>query len=253
MADEPKISQRYRELSREEPPRQLDDAILAASRRAVAGKKRQSWYVPLAAAAVIVLAVAVTVQVERERPNEEIALSQATPPPAAPAPAPAEQKAFVPDPKPAAPAQDATEALAKRSTAESRPLRREAAAPAAPAAQPQAERSAREAVVADARRADEAAMQERARSEAAASSRARASASIEAKPAPQAGAREGLTISAVAPPSPEQWLNGIADLRRQGRHEEADKALAEFRRLYPDYRVSEEMRAKIERGPVRAR
>ncbi|HKU46242.1 MAG TPA: hypothetical protein VJQ58_05125, partial [Burkholderiales bacterium] len=98
MADEPKISQRYRELSREEPPRHLDDAILAASRRAVGAKKRR-WYVPLAAAAVIVLAVAVTVHVDRERPNEEFALSQA------------EQKAFVPDPKPAAPAQDATEAL----------------------------------------------------------------------------------------------------------------------------------------------
>ena len=32
---------------------------------------------------------------------------------------------------------------------------------------------------------------------------------------------------------PEQWLQGIADLRRQGRHEEADKALAEFRKRYP--------------------
>ena len=88
MADEPKISQRYRAIPREEPPRHLDDAILAASRRAVAGKKRH-WYVPLAAAAVIVLAVAVTVHVDRERPSEEVTLSQA------------EQKAFVPDPKPA--------------------------------------------------------------------------------------------------------------------------------------------------------
>ena len=35
MSDDPKISERYRELPREEPPRALDDAILAASRRAV--------------------------------------------------------------------------------------------------------------------------------------------------------------------------------------------------------------------------
>ena len=47
--------------------------------------------------------------------------------------------------------------------------------------------------------------------------------------------------------SPEQMLQGIADLRKQGRDEEADKALAEFRKRYPDYRLSEEMRAKVER------
>jgi hypothetical protein len=54
-------------------------------------------------------------------------------------------------------------------------------------------------------------------------------------------------VAGLAAQSPEQALQGIADLRRQGRHEEADKALAEFRRRYPDYRLSEEMRAKVER------
>jgi len=34
MADDPKLSQRYRELSREEPPRHLDDAIFAVVRSA---------------------------------------------------------------------------------------------------------------------------------------------------------------------------------------------------------------------------
>jgi TolA-binding protein len=48
-------------------------------------------------------------------------------------------------------------------------------------------------------------------------------------------------------PAPEQWLQGIADLRRQGRHEEADKALAEFRRTYPDYRISEAILEKVEK------
>jgi len=36
-------------------------------------------------------------------------------------------------------------------------------------------------------------------------------------------------------------------LRRQGKHEEADKALAEFRRAYPDYRISEAMLEKVEK------
>lgn len=239
MADEPKISQRYRELSREEPPRPLDDAILAASRRAVAGKKRHSWYVPLAAAAVIVLAVAVTVHVDRERPNEEVALSQATPPPP-PAAAPAEQKAFVPDPKPAAPAQDATEALAKRGDAASSGLRREAPARAAPPPPPPlaAQRQAEEQL---------------------AQSRASAAAPLQREERVRAAREEGGIPGSSGPlptfahAAPEQLLQGIADLRRQGRHEDADKALAEFRRLYPDYRISEEMRAKVERGPARAR
>jgi hypothetical protein len=264
MADDPKISQRYRELSREEPPRHLDDAILAASRRAVAGRKRQSWYVPLAAAAVIVLAVAVTVHVDRERPNEEMAMSQARLPEAQQsAPAPVEQKApqppaekavperrreFVPDPKPAAPAQDATEALAKRGDAASSGLRREAPARAAPPSpQLEAQRQAQEQAARDARQVEEAK---------AAAERAPAA----APPLRARAAREEYGIPGSAGPlptfaraSPEQLLQGIADLRRQGRHEDADKALAEFRRLYPDYRISEEMRAKLERGPVRAR
>jgi len=52
MADEREISQRYRELPREEPPRHLDDAILAAARRAaetrpaplVVPTGRRRWY-----------------------------------------------------------------------------------------------------------------------------------------------------------------------------------------------------------------
>jgi hypothetical protein len=47
--------------------------------------------------------------------------------------------------------------------------------------------------------------------------------------------------------SPEAALQRIAELRRQGRHDEADKALAEFRRRYPDYRIAEEMLKKVER------
>src|SRR6267378_803078 len=77
MTDErdPKVSQRYRELGREEPPGELDAGILAASRRAVethpaplvppTGRRR--WYFPVAAAAIIALAVAVTVHVERQQ------------------------------------------------------------------------------------------------------------------------------------------------------------------------------------------
>jgi hypothetical protein len=56
-----------------------------------------------------------------------------------------------------------------------------------------------------------------------------------------------VVASAAPPLSPERLLERIAELRKEGRHEDADKALAEFRQRYPDYRMSEEMLKKVER------
>ena len=86
MAEEerdPKLTQRYRELGGEEPSRELDSSILAASRRAaetrpaplVAPTGRRRWYFPLAAAAVITLAVAVTLHVGQQ-PTDELERTQ---------------------------------------------------------------------------------------------------------------------------------------------------------------------------------
>jgi hypothetical protein len=95
-----RVSQRYRELGAEEPPRELDAAILAAAHRGAGARRR--WYLPLAAAAVIVLSVAVTVHMQREDPGMESPaplakqVVPAAPPPAAP-------QAFAIQPAPAAP------------------------------------------------------------------------------------------------------------------------------------------------------
>ena len=61
------------------------------------------------------------------------------------------------------------------------------------------------------------------------------------------GARSGTRLAASAVQSPEQWLQGIADLRKQGRHEEADRELAEFRKRHPDYKIPPAMRERVER------
>ena len=60
-------------------------------------------------------------------------------------------------------------------------------------------------------------------------------ASAELRRADEAPRKSVLAASAAR--SPEQWLQGIADLRRQGRHEEADKELAEFRKRYPGHKI----------------
>lgn len=81
MADErdPEVSRRYRNLGAEEPPRELDQAILSAARRAVdkphaplvTPSGRHRWYFSLGAAAVIVLTVAVTYHMQQEVPDPD--------------------------------------------------------------------------------------------------------------------------------------------------------------------------------------
>jgi hypothetical protein len=241
MTDErdSRVTGRYRGLGAEEPPLELDRKILSAAREAVAAPHaplvtpagRHRWYYGLAAAAVLVLAVAVTVHVEQQQPDEAVpAYSPSLP--AAPkeeraakqavkpqAKAEASKPAFAPDPKPRA------QSPAPQTSASDRALAAAAPAPQEPAAQSGAAASRADAAPKPAARAEaapEAAMrlQKRAFAEA---------------------ARDALGIS------PEQTLQGIADLRRQGRDEEADRALAEFRKRYPDYKIPEAMLERVER------
>jgi phage protein D len=214
--DDAKVSARYRELAREEPPRHVDDAILAAARRATASRPaplvapsgRRRWYVPVAAAAIIVLAVAVTVHVERQQPDFEVAEQQA---------APVQTPATEPAPKrdSSAPAD-----LQKSQTSSSQP-----AAPAPKSAEPLAG-------LRESQRSDTAPSAAQARTEARAMRSER-------------GAEQKLIGLAAA--SPEQWLQGIVDLKRQGRDEEAEKQLGDFRKRYPDYRIPEAIAEKFEK------
>ena len=66
--------------------------------------------------------------------------------------------------------------------------------------------------------------------------------------APSPRASSSAVTAQYAAPTPERELERIAELRRQGRDEEADKALAEFRKRYPDYRIADVMRQQVERG-----
>ena len=293
MTDDEKVAQRYRELGAEEPPRALDEAILAAARReAGAGpaaiplrSSRQRWYAPLATAAVLVLAVAVTLNMQHERPGIDSPAPQ-SPPPRADQPA-AQQELKLK-------AEEQLASVAKKSEKEAAPMRRKDAGQAAPAVrepQPFAadraaatagasapaasraddargvessvtgstarqieERTSRDAEAAAraprlgplqaqlAKRAEDATRAKSAAAESAANLPAAPAAAPTPGPAPAKAA-----AAAAAEPTPERELERIADLRRQERHEEADKALAEFRKRHPDYRISGAMLERVER------
>jgi hypothetical protein len=182
-----RVSERYRALGREQPPPELDVAILAASRR-----RHSRWVVPVSIAAVVVLAVGVTlrVQIEERKDAEDIALSPRVMQAPASPPAALESRA-------------------------------QAAPPAAPAAAEAPQLGARK------REAPAEASADR------------------AEPAGRASAGVAAGKLSAPPETPEQWLERIAKLRDAGKAREADESLAEFRKRYPDYRLSEAMRARV--------
>ncbi len=211
MADDAKVSQRYRELATEEPPRALDEPILAAARRS-ARPWTQRWAVPLSLAAVVVLSVAITLRIQHEQPGIEL-----------PEAVPKETAAAAP--KAAAPASPAP--------VEETPRRPKPMARKEPEAFPSA-------------------MQDKAAAEKPAASAAAPAPAPASAPAPAASGAAARQAEPAAPArlmaeTPERELERIAQLRRDGKHDEADKALAEFRKRYPDYRMTDALRERVER------
>ncbi len=233
MADQDhdqEVSRRYRELGRDEPPPELDAAIRAAARRAarmrpaplVAPTGRRRWYFPVAAAAVIVLAVAVTSQVEREQ--------------AAPEPEAQKERKF---------AEALPQMRAQQKKTESPAKGAEKPAPAAAQeASNQAPVQSVTGTISGSRQDAFEQKESRARQE-------RPSSGIVSGPAPQRQLQrdeaQPQARAKVAEEPPEKWLERIAQLRQEGKHDEADKALAEFRKRYPDYKIPEAMREKVEK------
>jgi len=62
----------------------------------------------------------------------------------------------------------------------------------------------------------------------------------------QAAAPAASMLQKSAEASPKARLARIAELRRAGRDQEADRQLAEFRRRFPDYRIPPAMQREIE-------
>ena len=291
------ISQRYRELGADAPPRALDAAILAAAHREAGARPaplvspgaRRRWYLPLAAAAVIVLSVAVTVHMQQEQPDLDAPLPRAAKPaqpvpamqpapaaqaeappklaqaPAAPPPAKPEiqsgeirslakekaapePKRFTPDPPAAAESAAAPPLAASPPPAATPPPAVAAARAPAAAPVPQAAPAERQEARAMADSARKPASNVGAVAGAAAPPAGRSDTREEPRRrelTPKMRAVEARDKLAQEPETPEKWLERIAELRREGRHDEADKALAEFRQRHPDYRIPEPMLQKV--------
>jgi outer membrane biosynthesis protein TonB len=227
-----KLSRAYRDLGREDPSSSLDATILAASSRALRRPSAsRRWAMPVSIAAVLVLAVGVTIQMQREEPGVETSAPAAgTMPPRAVAPEPP------PLPQPQAPVTPA-----------------EPAAPAQAAPAPaRARRADKPAVIAPREKREIAAEPQREEGPQAfpmqqnvAPSPAPSGASSDTARAPAApavlkrqGAAGAVSEKARAAGDTEAAeLERIAALRAQGRDADADKALDEFRRTHPGYRI----------------
>jgi hypothetical protein len=249
MTDErdPKVSRRYRELGAEEPSRETDQAILAAAHRAadrphaplVTPAGRHRWYFAFGAAAILVLAVAVTVQMERQQPDPE-ALSES---PDSVRADRAERFSYQQEQE-----KDGRRGELQRQAEGQKPLADSDRA-RAPAAEPR-RKFAQEAAPPASAPAQPSAEAPSPPADAAAEADRRARATIqprEVQRAPAAQSTVSPGVMARVQVSPEELLQRIAELRKDARHDEADKLLAEFRQRYPDYRISDEMLQKVER------
>jgi hypothetical protein len=234
------VSQAYRSLGAEEPPRALDDAILAAARRPTR-PWAQRWGLPVSLAAVLVLSLTVTLRIADEQPELARPQPRSQAQPEKPAgPAPAAQA-------PAAPpvvAEAAKPDMTRSRAAAPAPGAEPKAFPAPPAAPEPAKRAASaESAAGELRRerAADTAVAGAAASRGAAEERERASRDV-------AAARSAApALAKLAQETPEQELERIARLRAESKHEDADKALAEFRKRFPEFKIPEPMLQRVER------
>lgn len=253
------LSRIYREGAWPEPRRQLDEAILEASRRAARARRSASfvwrWGPRFALAATVVLTFSLLLRMSQEMPGEKIVPT----PPAAARRAPQAAPPARPAEEPKSPAEEAKPEQAPQSAPVQQyaPVPAQAAPPPAPVASALAlKKEAPAATRADQiqRQAD---LQQRSREaaqprEQIQTETAPTSAPTPAVPAPGASAASSGSVSnqliglrgssALVERSPQTWLEDVRKLKAQGRSEDVQRELAEFRKRYPDYRLPDDLR-----------
>jgi hypothetical protein len=243
------LSRLYREAAGSEPPAGLDQAILSAARaegrpaprRAAV---RRSWFAPAGLAMAALIAVAIGLVIERESrtgSRSEPAAGERSGPAAPGEPAAGDRSAPAPAREPArgdTPFPAARQAPASQEGLETR-LPAPAPAVAAPAAGTRASKNESDARHSPEPEKSAAPPEVAGKLPATAADEARENTSLR-KAAPAAGA--GAPAAAGAAPAPEQWIEKIRQLRAEGREDEARQALAQFRQVYPDHPLPEDLR-----------
>jgi hypothetical protein len=259
------VSRLYRGLAREEPPAALDRSILAASRRAVSKPAlARRWAAPVSIAAVLVLAFGVTLQMQREEPGIEYsapskppsvpsAAPAASPPP--PAEKPAAARSVAPEPQafpraksaPAAPARKLRKEASPQLDRAPAPIEKQEALGESPAARSEARPFSEPEAPHPLLAPPASKFAPIVPSKPVATTGIRGLNREELRSAPQSAApaaRSGADAASAndrLQSDEERELERIAKLRLEGRADEADKALDEFRRKHPDYRIPEAM------------
>jgi hypothetical protein len=250
------LSHVYREGAWPEPSRQIDEAILATSRRAARARHPflWRWAPPLALAATVVLTFTLVLRVYEERPEERIsspALPAAASVPGAEKPAaPAAKEETAAAPPQAQPAPESSPASALATPAP--PLKKQAPEAArTDRAQGALERRVREA--APPPQGQQSETQIRPMSAPVRANESAPPATSQPAPVPGAAGLPGGTTEAAASGivirrsdaperTPQAWLEDIRALRTAGKAEEAERELAEFRKRYPEYRLPDDLR-----------
>jgi len=279
---DPAIDAAYRAAAREEPPRELDERILAEAHRAVSARPApvgrsfaQRWRVPVALAATVVLSATVTLMIyesekspptpetRRDEGLREIRAAPASPPakdagkmesgasPPAPSGGSLRSKIEARPPGVAGDEEAARQAPPQR-TQELKANERQSTPAAAPA--PFSTRPATAppspAEPLEKRRAASGAASAPAAEDDRGPSLSRERALAD-RPAGRSereaatGAPLGQTpIGATRSlvQSPEEWIAEIRKLKQAGRTDEANRLLAEFRERFTDYPIPEDLR-----------
>jgi hypothetical protein len=245
------VSERYRAGAQDEPPQRLDAAIKAAARREVQPPRQQpTWRMPASIAAMLVIGVSLVLIVRDNEPAlpslqspaaDEAKLAKSAPPQLAmksPPKAradfrredrPSRERSVRPDREPAA--RDEMAATQENSAGAGTAAQpAPAPAPAAPSiAMPDkpVEEQGRIAESSDL----SAQKKDKALADVARESRASAPA---------------LRKQEIAAPGPQrEWLDEIDRLLREGKEAEARRRLVDFRQQYPDYPLTERLRALL--------
>lgn len=253
------LSRIYNEGAWPEPRKQIDDAILEASRRAARARHPvlHRWGPPMAVAATVIVGISLALIVtDNESMRETSGLLRSEEPAAPTAPlqkkrgdaakaetapgtpqlhelfsSPMGPNAAKPEAKPAAPAAKAAPPSAPA---------RQPPASAAKAPQPLTGRVA--APAADPQRVQRELDQLQENRDARAAAAAPRAAEAPAATPQSASVGDVRGLAATGARAPEAWLDDIRKLRSEGRGADAERELAEFRRRYPDYRVPEDLR-----------